>query len=89
MGFPVPVGKWFREQYKWLIDEYVLSSRTLDRQIFNREAVEHLVSDHQTGKRNNADRLWSLMTFEMWLRQFIDGEAVSSSLSDVEVVQVA
>src|SRR4030095_15682524 len=51
MGFPVPVGKWFREQYKWLIDEYVLSSRTLDRDIFNREAVEHLVSDHQTGKR--------------------------------------
>jgi len=89
MGFPVPVGRWFREQYRSLIDEYVLSPRTLDRGIFNREAVEQIVADHQKGVRNNADRLWSLLTFEMWLRQFIDGETIDSTEPVLETVRVA
>jgi asparagine synthase (glutamine-hydrolysing) len=89
MGFPVPVGRWFREQYRSLIDEYVLSQRTLDRGIFNREVVEQIVADHQKGVRNNADRLWSLLTFEMWLRQFIDGERIDTTQPILETVQVA
>lgn len=74
MGFPVPVGRWFRESYRSLIDEYVLSPRAMDRGLFNRNAVTELVAEHQNGVRNNADRLWALLTFEMWSRQFLDGE---------------
>ena len=89
MGFPVPVGRWFREQYRSLIDEYLLSPRTLDRGIFNREAVEEIVTAHQKGIRNNADRLWSLLTLEMWFRQFIDGEMIGATEPTLESIRVA
>lgn len=86
MGFPVPVGRWFREGYRPLIDEYLLSSRTLARGLFDPNAVNELVAEHQNGVRNNADRLWALLTLEMWLRQFIDGER-SETANSLEAEQ--
>ena len=89
MGFPVPIGEWLRNKYRPLVDEYLLSSRTIDRGIFNRTAVEQLVSDHQNKVRNNADRIWSLLNFEMWLRQFVDREEWKLSQQLTETVQLA
>lgn len=74
MGFPVPVGKWFREEFRPVIDEYVLSERAAGRGIFDREFVTSLVARHQAGE-NHSERLWALVNFEMWLRRFFDGEA--------------
>ena len=74
MGFPVPLGKWLREDYRSIVDEYVLSERTVARAIFDRRAVQQMVDEHQQGMKNHADRLWALITFEVWLRQFMDGE---------------
>jgi asparagine synthase (glutamine-hydrolysing) len=82
MGFPVPVGAWFRGQYRSVIDEYVLSERTLERGLFDRTFVRNLVEQHQSGTENHSERLWSLVNFEIWQRRFIDGEAkeVSSGM---------
>jgi asparagine synthase (glutamine-hydrolysing) len=73
MGFPVPVGKWFRNEYNHLIDEYVTSARALGRGIFRAEFVRELVEKHQCGE-NHEERLWALLNFEMWQRRFIDNE---------------
>jgi asparagine synthase (glutamine-hydrolysing) len=73
MGFPVPVGKWFRNEYNHLIDEYVTSARALGRGIFRADFVRELVEKHQRGE-NHEERLWALLNFEMWQRRFIDNE---------------
>jgi asparagine synthase (glutamine-hydrolysing) len=73
MGFPVPVGKWFRGEYKHVVEEYVLSARAMERGIFDRNYVRALVARHDAGE-NHAERLWALVNFEMWLRRFVDGE---------------
>jgi len=73
MGFPVPVGKWFRGDFRNVIDEYVLSERAFARGIFSPDYVSKLVAEHLAGV-NHSERLWSLVNFEMWQRQFIDGE---------------
>jgi asparagine synthase (glutamine-hydrolysing) len=73
MGFPVPVGKWFRDEYKHVVDEYVLSDRTLARGIFNESFVRDLVNRHMAGEPHD-ERLWSLVNFEIWQRRFFDGE---------------
>jgi asparagine synthase (glutamine-hydrolysing) len=75
MGFPVPVGKWFRGEFKHVVDEYVLSPRAAERGIFDETYVRALVARHDAGA-DQAERLWSLVNFEMWLRRFVDGEAV-------------
>ena len=72
MGFPVPVGKWFRGPFRHLIDDYVLSDRAAARGIFEPAFVREIVDRHQRGE-NHDERLWALLNFEMWQRRFIDG----------------
>ena len=77
MGFPVPIGRWFRGPFKSVIDEYVLSDRALARDIFDPDFVKRLVSLHQSGE-DHSERLWALLNFEIWLRQFVDGDQSSA-----------
>lgn len=74
MGFPVPIGSWFRNAFSGIVDEYVLSERSLARGIFDSAYVRRLVAEHNAGE-NHDERLWSLVNFEIWQRQFIDGES--------------
>ena len=73
MGFPVPVGSWFRNEFRHIVDENVLSERALNRGIFNADFVRQIVAEHNAGA-NHDERLWFLVNFEMWQRRFIDGE---------------
>ncbi len=73
MGFPVPIGSWFRGPFKSVIDEYVLGERALSRGIFDPDFVRKLVSLHQAGE-DHSERLWSLLNFEIWLRRFFDAD---------------
>jgi asparagine synthase (glutamine-hydrolysing) len=86
MGFPVPIGKWFRGAYTSVIDEYVLSDRAQSRGIFERDFVRNLVNRHQRGGEDHAERLWSLVNFEMWMRQHCDGEGVDQQPREEQAV---
>ncbi len=82
MGFPVPIGKWFRGAYASVLDEYVTSERAADRRIFNAEFVRALVNQHRRGEANHSERLWSLVNLEMWFRRFIDGDNATADLEE-------
>ena len=73
MGFPVPVGRWLRGRWRPLLDEYVLSPRASERKIFDSRAVDTLAREHLAGI-NHSERLWALLTFEVWARIYLDGE---------------
>jgi asparagine synthase (glutamine-hydrolysing) len=91
MGFPVPIGAWFRGPYRSIIDEYVLSDRVLNRGIFAPDFVRGLAARHQTGGEDHAERLWALVNFEIWQRQFFDGEQpdLRTTEKSVELVHTA
>ena len=71
MGFPVPLAQWFRGRFRWVIDEYVLSPKAAGRGLFDQHYVAELVARHMAGTENNAQRLWSLVTFEIWCRRVL------------------
>ena len=73
MGFPVPVGTWLRGEWKHLLDEFVVSDRALARGLFVPDVVRRMVAGHVSGE-NHTERLWALLTFEIWQRIFFDGE---------------
>ena len=77
MGFPVPVGRWFRGEFRHIVGEYVLSEQALSRGIFNADFVREIAARHNAGE-NHDERIWFLVNFEMWQRQFIDGETSES-----------
>jgi asparagine synthase (glutamine-hydrolysing) len=89
MGFPVPVGSWFRGAYRSVLDDHLLSERAMSRGVFDPGFVRQLVDEHQAGLANHAERLWSLVNFEMWMRQFIDGETSGDFRTGSEVELVA
>lgn len=78
MGFPVPLGDWLRGGYKYLVDDYLLSERSVSRGIFERSAVERLVMEHSAGE-NHTSRIFRLINLEIWHRIFIDGEDVRAN----------
>ncbi|CAN5342773.1 asparagine synthase (glutamine-hydrolyzing) [soil metagenome] len=78
MGFPVPIGNWFRGPFKHIVDEYVLGKRALARGIFDETYLRQLVARHDAGE-NHDERIWSLVNFEIWQRGFIDGEQSTPS----------
>ena len=90
MGFPVPIGSWFRGPFKSIVDEYVLSERATSRRIFDAGFVRQIVARHQGGE-DHAERLWALVNFEMWMRRFFDTEAVPqvADITQVHVYQPA
>ena len=89
MGFPVPVGAWFRGSYRHLLDEYVLGGRAQERGVFEPAALRDLVRRHCEGGENHGERLWALVTFEMWQRAFLDGETPDAALPEVRPLAAA
>jgi asparagine synthase (glutamine-hydrolysing) len=74
MGFPVPVGRWLRDGFRPIVDEFVLGPRAQARQIFHPQAIERLVAEHRAGWTPHGDRLWLLVNLEIWHRIFCEGE---------------
>jgi asparagine synthase (glutamine-hydrolysing) len=77
MGFPVPIGPWFRGGFRWVVDEYVLSDRAEARGLFDPSYVRLLVERHRRGEENHSERLWALANLEIWQRLFLDGQAAA------------
>jgi asparagine synthase (glutamine-hydrolysing) len=86
MGFPVPLARWFRGELRPLLDEYVIGKRVVARGLFQADFLHLLVQEHVTGKVDHTERLWTLVNFEMWQRQFLDGEPLQGGIPCVEEV---
>ncbi|MGH9766223.1 MAG: asparagine synthase (glutamine-hydrolyzing) [Blastocatellia bacterium] len=84
MGFPVPLGSWLRGKFGWVIDDYVLGVRARERGLFNQNFVQRIVAEHKGGA-DHSYRLWALINLEIWMREFIDGEAAPSGQDSLAV----
>ena len=56
-------------------EETVLSSRAMDRGLFDPPTVRRLVEEHVSRRWDHSYRLWSLLVLEMWQRTFLDPAA--------------
>ncbi|MFW6133969.1 MAG: asparagine synthase (glutamine-hydrolyzing) [Elusimicrobiota bacterium] len=71
-GFGIPVGKWFREQWKDYFNQVVLSRKAISRGYFDSTQLKELFREHTQGQRDHGYRLWALLMLEMWHNVFID-----------------
>jgi asparagine synthase (glutamine-hydrolysing) len=74
MGFPVPLDRWLRTSHWPIVEEFVLSPRACSRNLFDRAEVRRLADEHRAGAARHGERLWLLITLEIWQRLFCDGE---------------
>ena len=78
-GFGVPLGVWFRGGLTDVFSDVLRSPRTRQRGYFEPAFVDRLVEEHLSGKRDHTLRLWQLMVFELWHRQYLDTAVVEPS----------
>lgn len=73
-GFAVPLGRWFRGELNTQVRELLLSPSSRARGIFNPERLERLLALHESGRPLDL-QLWTLLSFELWCRTFLDSPA--------------
>lgn len=72
MGFAVPTDHWFRNELKEMVFDTLLSPRALGRGYFRKEAVEQILTQHQTPDFNWQYLIWNMLMLELWHQMFID-----------------
>jgi asparagine synthase (glutamine-hydrolysing) len=84
-GFGVPLGVWFRDGLTDLFSEVLESPRARQRGYFEASFVSRLLREHLAGERDHTLRLWQLIVFELWHRQYLDLPAAVSPASHARV----
>src|SRR5256712_3324659 len=71
-GFALPLVHWIRHELKDLILTVLLEPRTLQRGYLNPQGVRQLLDEHFQGRRDHSPRIWRLLMFELWHRNFLE-----------------
>lgn len=71
-GFAIPLAKWLQKDLKPLVEEY-LDPAFLHRQdIFKASEIIKIKDSFYRGKLEKAEKLWHILMFQMWYKQWIE-----------------
>ncbi len=76
-GFAVPLSRWFRGELNGYVHDLLLSPSSRARNIFNPAYIENLLLLQGRGRPLDL-QLWTLISFELWCRTFLDSPAAIS-----------
>ena len=74
-GFSVPLGAWFRDDWKPVAHDLLFDGRLAKRGYFDMNALRDLWHAHEHPSRWRQDlgeRIWTIMNLELWHRLYID-----------------
>jgi asparagine synthase (glutamine-hydrolysing) len=69
MGFAVPLSSWFRGALRTFLWDHLNSTAFAGRGVVSPPFVRQMLREHDSGRRDNAQWLWSLLMLELWFRQ--------------------
>ena len=71
-GFGVPIQQWINQELRARIHETLTEPQTRQRGFVEGNYVNVLLEEHERGRRDHSQQLWSLFMLELWFRNFID-----------------
>lgn len=71
-GFGAPIRSWLRQDLKELRHELLGKNGLNKRGWFQPEAIQCLEKEFFSGEQDHALKLWTLMSLELWARQYLD-----------------
>jgi asparagine synthase (glutamine-hydrolysing) len=71
-GFSPPDENWYRGPSMDYIRSILLDKRALERPWFDQQFVREKLAEHFEGRRNHRLLIWSLLSFELLQRHFVD-----------------
>jgi asparagine synthase (glutamine-hydrolysing) len=75
MGFSVPLARWLRGPLNARLRSALLGPRMLDTGYFDRDRLETMIAQHESGQRDFSAPLWSLLMFDAFLKNAGAAEA--------------
>ena len=70
-GFSGPDESWFRGSSEKYVRDLLLDDKARINEYLNPEYVRQVIETHSSGAENKRLLIWSLLSFEWWLKQFI------------------
>ncbi len=77
VGFDSPVGQWFKDELRPFLTSFMAPDQLTRSGLLDAGAVQRLMADHLTGRRDYSLQLWSLVTLEAWYRMYIEDGVVT------------
>ena len=71
-GFSGPDASWFKGESIDYVRREILDRRARIFDYLDRQTVHNLVNEHLDGRQNRRLLIWSLLSFEWWLRKYLD-----------------
>lgn len=75
-GFSAPDASWFRGESIDYVRRLILDPNARLYEFLRPDTVGALVGEHLRGETNRRLLIWSLLSFEWWLRTFMDGRRI-------------
>jgi len=75
MGFHIPLAEWLRGPLQPMLRDVLLSTSARGRGLFETTVVQRLLDEHVSQQQNHKERLWALLCFELWAREYVDTPA--------------
>ncbi len=70
--FGAPIRSWISDELRPMVDDLLCESAVNKRGIFNYSTVKTIIDEDRAGIRDNAYRIYQLLTIELWFREFVD-----------------
>jgi len=71
-GFAAPIDYWLANDLTEMVSDLLSERRIRARGFFKPETVQRLIAQHRRGREDWAFQIWQLLTFELWLQNFVD-----------------
>lgn len=73
-GFPVPLSAWLRQPLRQFSRDTLLTRHSACGSYLEHRAIASIVEEHERGRVDRSQEIWMLLVFELWHRQFIEGD---------------
>jgi asparagine synthase (glutamine-hydrolysing) len=70
VGFRVPVSVWFRTTLKDYVHDNLLGTSSRSCAFYRRDALQHILDQHSSGRVNHEKLIWALLSFELFQKEY-------------------
>jgi asparagine synthase (glutamine-hydrolysing) len=70
VGFRVPVDEWFAGGLRDYLFDHLRSADSITRSYYHTAVLDRLLDEHTSGAQTHDKLLWTLLTLEIWHRQY-------------------
>jgi len=71
-GFPIPIRSWLRTSLRQFTRDQLLARDSACSRYVDRAETARLVQEHEQGRVDRSQEIWTLLVFEFWRRHFIE-----------------